>query len=103
VVDIPAATLPTREPSAHNPDTKPEIARGSAIEYRSSHTPATAPANISATDNARLAHPGLLPPASEESAAIPVIVSVSTVVVRSRSPSFRTTALRTPIVAHGAR
>src|SRR5258707_10877299 len=46
---------------------------------------------------ARLPHRGLLPPARLESAANPTMVSVSTVVVRSGTPSFRTTALRSPI------
>src|SRR5258708_6927802 len=40
---------------------------------------------------------GLLSPARAESAAKPAIVSVNTVVVRSATPSFRTTAFRRPI------
>jgi hypothetical protein len=42
-------------------------------------------------------HRGLAPPASEESEAMPVTVRVRTVVVRSGTASFLTTALRTPI------
>jgi hypothetical protein len=47
----------------------------------------------------RLGHRGLLPPASAESAARPVIVSVSTVVVRSGTPRLRTVAFLTPIAS----
>src|SRR5579859_1812129 len=46
-----------------------------------------------------LLHRGLAPPASEESEAMPVTVSVRTVVVRSGTASFLTTALRTPIAS----
>ena len=46
--------------------------------------PNAAPTNIAATDSTLLANLGLLPCASEESAPMPVIVSVRTVVVRYR-------------------
>src|SRR6266849_2448337 len=45
--------------------------------------PNAAPKNIAAIDSSLLANLGLLPFASEESAPMPVIVSVRTVVVRS--------------------
>jgi len=51
--------------------------------------PNAAPKNIAATDASLLANLGLLPFASEESAPMPVIVSVRTVVVRSGIASFR--------------
>jgi len=52
--------------------------------------PNAAPKNIVATDASLLANLGLVPFAIEESAAIPVIVRVRTVVVRSGIASFRT-------------
>src|SRR5260370_10221526 len=45
--------------------------------------PDAAPKNIATTDSTLLANLGLLPFASEESAPMPVIVNVRTVVVRS--------------------
>src|SRR5213082_983101 len=51
------------------------------------------------TDAARLAQPRLLPPASPESAARPVIVRVRTVVVRSGTASLRAVALRMPMAS----
>jgi len=62
--------------------------------------PKAAPKNIAATDPSLLANLGLVPFAMEESAAIPVTVSVRTVVVKSGIASFRTAALRVP---HGER
>jgi hypothetical protein len=56
--------------------------------------PNAAPKNIAATVATLLANLGLLPLASEESAPMPVIVSVITVVVRSGIASFRTAAFR---------
>src|SRR6266566_4965015 len=61
--------------------------------------PNAAPKNIATTDPTLLANLGLLPFAIEESAAMPVIVSVRTVVVRSGIASFRTAALRVPIAS----
>jgi len=58
-----------------------------------------APKNIAATDSTLLGNLGLLPFAIEESAAMPVIVSVRTVVVRSGIASFRTAAFRVPIAS----
>src|SRR4051794_5172347 len=48
-------------------------------------------------DITRLCHRGSLPPAKEESAASPVIVSVRTVVVKSGRAIFRTVAFLRPI------
>jgi hypothetical protein len=59
--------------------------------------PNAAPKNIAATDTTLLANLGLSPFAIEESAAMPVIVSVRTVVVRSGIASFRTAAFRVPM------
>ena len=59
--------------------------------------PNAAPKNIVATDATLLANLGLLPFASDESAPMPVIVSVRTVVVRSGIASFRTAAFRVPM------
>src|SRR5207244_4542722 len=59
--------------------------------------PMNAPANIRRTEIARLCHRGSLPPAKEESAASPVIVSVKTVVVKSGRAIFRTVAFLRPI------
>ena len=61
--------------------------------------PNAAPKNIVAIDSSLLANLGLLPFASEESAPIPEIVSVRTVVVRSRIASLRTAALHAPIAS----
>ena len=61
--------------------------------------PKAAPKNIAETDPSLLANLGLLPFAIEESAAIPVIVRVRTVVVRSGIASFRTAAFRVPIAS----
>jgi|HubBroStandDraft_2_1064218.scaffolds.fasta_scaffold916314_2 hypothetical protein len=54
--------------------------------------------NIAATD-ALLANLRLLPFANEESAPMPVIVNVRTVVVRSGIASLRTAAFRVPIAS----
>src|SRR5438105_11997137 len=59
--------------------------------------PSIAPAKSANTEAVRRCHLGLEPPAREESAAIPVIVNVSTVVVRSGIASFLTPAFRIPI------
>ena len=53
--------------------------------------------NISNTEATRRPIRGLLPAASEESAANPVSVNVNTVVVMSGTASRRTVALRKPI------
>lgn len=72
-------------------------ANGTVSERCTSSAPTPAPKNISRTDTSRLCQRGLVPPASAESAASPVIVSVSTVVVKSGTPIFRTVAFLTPI------
>jgi hypothetical protein len=58
--------------------------------------PIAAPKNIARTDSTLLANLGLLPLAIEESAPMPVIVSVRTVVVKSGIASLRTAAFRVP-------
>src|SRR5438270_9366185 len=70
---------------------------GKARECLSSRAPAKAPPNIKRMDNTRRCHRGLLPPAKEESAASPVIVSVKTVVVKSGIAIFRTVEFLRPI------
>src|SRR5216684_3822150 len=70
---------------------------GKASECLSSRAPTNAPAHIRRMEIARLCHRGLLPPAKEESAASPVIVSVKTVVVKSGRAIFRTVAFLRPI------
>jgi hypothetical protein len=69
------------------------------IEWRITTAPNAAPKNIAATDATLLANLGWVPFASEESAPMPVIVSVRTVVVRSGIASFRTAAFRVPIAS----
>jgi len=61
--------------------------------------PDAAPKNIAATAATLLLNLGLLPFASEESAPMPVIVNVRTVVVRSGIASFRTAAFRVPVAS----
>jgi hypothetical protein len=78
----PATINAASASGAVRPDTRRRIA------------PARAPANIATTDSTRRA---VRPPATEESAASPVSVNVRTVVVRSGTASFRTTAFRTPM------
>ena len=72
----------------------PATASGTASPYRTSTAPSAAPSKIATTAAIRRAQLGLLPPASVESAARPVIVSVSTVVVRSGTFNWRIVALR---------
>ena len=59
--------------------------------------PNAAPKKIAKTEPTLLANLGLLPFASEESAAMPVTVNVRTVVVISGIASLRTAAFRVPI------
>ena len=61
--------------------------------------PEAAPKRIAKTEEILLNNLGLLPFASEESAAMPVMVNVKTVVVRSGIASFRTAAFRVPIAS----
>jgi hypothetical protein len=61
--------------------------------------PSAAPNTIANIEPVRRCQRRLLPPARKESAARPVTVSVSTVVVRSGTPSFRTAAFLIPIAA----
>ena len=83
--------------TAQTPLTTAQRPSGSAIWYLSKYTPATAPTNMLTTEPTRLCQFGLVPPASDESAPRPASVSVRTVVGRSRTPIFRTVALRRPI------
>src|SRR3954470_21217561 len=73
------------EASAQSPQVAAATPSGKATENLIIQAPHAAPTNISTTDATRLLHPALLPSASVESAAIPVTVRVSTVVVRSRT------------------
>jgi hypothetical protein len=73
--------------------------KAAEIEYCMTTAPNAAPKNIAATAATLLANLELLPFASEESAPMPVIVSVRTVVVRSGIASFRTAAFRVPIAS----
>src|SRR5207253_5560157 len=78
-------------------ETTPAMARAWATDRATSQAPAAAPANMIATEATRRDQRGPSPPAAGESAASPVIVIVSTVVVRSGTASLRTTALRMPM------
>ena len=73
------------------------VANGHTNERLSSRVPIAAPKNISTTARSRRRHRGLVPPASVESAARPVMVRVRTVVVRSGIAILRTVAFRIPI------
>src|SRR6476660_6888492 len=73
--------------------------RAAEIEKCMTTAPNAAPKNIVATDATLLANLGLVPFASAESAPMPVIVNVRTVVVRSGIDSFRTAAFRVPIAS----
>jgi len=55
--------------------------------------------DIAATDATLLANLGLLPFATEESAPMPVIVNVGTLVVRSGIARFLTAEFRAPIAS----
>ena len=59
--------------------------------------PNAAPANIATTAAIRCCKRGLVPRTRDESAAMPVMVNVSTVVVRSGTASLRTAAFLIPI------
>ena len=76
---------------------KAEIAvpshKAAEIEKRMLTAHNAAPKNIATTDSTLLANLGFLPFAIEESAPMPVIVSVRTVVVRSGIASLRTPRL----------
>src|SRR5260370_29858956 len=69
-------------------DMVPHTHSAPATDRLSIRAPTAAPANIAITDATRLCHLGLVPPARDESAARPVIVSVNTVVVRSGTPTL---------------
>ncbi len=71
--------------------------RAAKTECFTMMAPSAAPNTIANIEPVRRCQRGLLPPAREESAARPVTVSVSTVVVRSGTPSFRTAAFLIPI------
>src|SRR6266850_6289400 len=87
----------TRTVTAQAPATKAHTASGTTRDLRSSRTPTAAPVIIATIDATRLGQRGLVPPASVESAANPVMVRVRTVVVRSGTPRLRTAAFRAPM------
>ena len=64
-----------------------------------SRAPTRAPRNIAATEISRRATRAPVAPASGPSAATPVMVSVSTVVVRSGTASLRAVAFCAPMVS----
>ena len=64
-----------------------------------STAPTSAPANMAATEIRRRASLAPVAAANGPSAAIPVMVSVSTVVVRSGTASLRAVAFCAPMVA----
>ena len=76
---------------------RPAASRTKTRSALTSSAPMTAPTSIAATAPPRRQPPVPSPPASCESAASPVSVRVSTVVLRSATLSRRTVALRTPI------
>ena len=80
-----------------NDDSMTEKARAMKTECLRAIEPNAAPANIATTAAIRRCKRGLVPRASDESAARPVIVNVSTVVVRSGMANLRTAAFLIPI------
>src|SRR5439155_18003862 len=75
------------------------VASGSGRLVFRSRAPASAPVSIASTAAALRIEPFPEPPNSGASAARPVSVIVSTVVVRSGTAILRTVALRTPIAS----
>jgi len=73
--------------------------KAAEMEYRMMTAPNAAPKNIATTDSTLLPNLGFFPLANDESAPMPVIVSVRTVVVRSGIASFRTAAFRVPMAS----
>ena len=67
-----------------------------------SRAPASAPRNIAATEIRRRAAWAPVAPAIGLSAAMPVMVSVSTVVVRSGTASLRAVAFCAPVASESA-
>ena len=78
-------------------DSTTEKARAMKTECLRVIEPNAAPANIATTAAIRRCKRGLVPPARDESAAMPVMVNVSTVVVRSGTANLRTAAFLIPI------
>ena len=78
-------------------DSMTEKARAKKTECLRVIEPNAAPANIATTAAIRRCKWGLRPRARDESAAMPVMVNVSTVVVRSGTASLRTAAFLIPI------
>src|SRR5215469_4508078 len=74
-----------------------EKARAMKMECIRVIEPNTAPPNIATTAAIRRCKRGLVPRAKDESAARPVMVNVSTVVVRSGMANLRTAAFLIPI------
>src|ERR1700747_2200672 len=80
----------TRNARPQIDDNTTEKARAMKMERLKMIEPNAAPANIATTAAIRRCKRGLVPRARDESAAIPVIVNVSTVVVRSGMANLRT-------------
>ena len=78
-------------------DSTTENARAMKTECLRIIEPKAAPENIATTAAIRRCKRGLVPRAKDESAARPVMVNVSTVVVRSGTANLRTAAFLIPI------
>jgi hypothetical protein len=78
-------------------DSTTEKARAMKTECLRVIEPNAAPANIATTAVIRRCKRGLVPCAKDESAAMPVMVNVSTVVLRSGTADLRTAAFLIPI------
>jgi hypothetical protein len=77
-------------------DSTMEKARAMKTECVRLIKPNAAPANIATTAAIRRSKRGWVPPARDESAARPVRVNVSIVVIRSETANLRTAAFLTP-------
>jgi hypothetical protein len=78
-------------------DSTTEKARAMKTESLRVIEPNAAPTNIATTAAIRRCKRGLVPRARDESSARPVMVNVSTVVVRSGTANLRTAAFLIPI------
>ena len=81
----------------HNSDSTTEKARAMKTECLIIIEPNAAPENIATTATTRRFQRGLVPRARDESAARPVMVNVSTVVVKSATANLRTAEFLIPI------
>src|SRR5215469_4651514 len=89
--------LATRATAAASTQPESQSNVGPAPRCKKLSAPTNAPPSMAMTAPPRRPASALSPPASDESAAIPVSVIVSTVVGRSCTPICLTVALRTPI------